>query len=229
MNNPKTRYSNIVQQELGSEVLIYDLIGNKAFCLNRTSALVYQLADGTKTVAEIGDLMSVRMKTKVPEDLVWFALNELGTNNLLENEAEVSNHFAGLSRREIVKRVGLASMVLLPVISSLVAPPASQAASGGFAPGSRTVGQTCTTSPECASGAPLCTPTNDQFSTKRCCVGGGLRSNSGDIVGGIAAPGGTCATVSCSSFGTDSCCSGSALLSSCTVFPGLALYGCTCT
>ena len=99
MNAPKTRQSNMVQQELESEVLIYDLISHKAFCLNKTSALVYQLADGTKTVAEISRLMSIKLKSKVPEDLVWLALNELKNNNLLEYEAEVSNHFAGLSRR----------------------------------------------------------------------------------------------------------------------------------
>jgi hypothetical protein len=36
---PISRQQNIVVQDLGSEVLIYDLTINKAFCLNETSAL----------------------------------------------------------------------------------------------------------------------------------------------------------------------------------------------
>ncbi len=127
-------------QDLENEVLIYDLTINKAYCLNQTAGLVYQLCDGKRTVAEISDLMSKELKTKVSEDLVWFAIDGLKKDNLLENADELSNHFDGLTRREVVKRVGLASMIALPVISAFVAPTAANAASGcvnpgGFAPG----------------------------------------------------------------------------------------------
>lgn len=121
-------------QEFENEVLIYDLNINKAFCLNQTSALVYQLADGTKTVSEISELMSKRLKTLVSEDLVWLALDGLKKDNLLENADEVFKHFTGLTRREVVKRVGLASMVMLPLITSVVAPKAAMAQSSGGLP-----------------------------------------------------------------------------------------------
>ena len=134
-NYPQSRKANIVVQELENEVLIYDLTINKAFCLNQTSALVYELADGTKTVSEISNLMSKKLKTLVSEDLVWLALDGLKKDNLLENADKVPNHFAGLSRREIIKRVGLASMAMLPIISSVVAPNAAMAQSGCAANG----------------------------------------------------------------------------------------------
>lgn len=143
-NKPLCRKANIVIQEFENEILIYDLNINTAFCLNQTSALVYQLCDGTKTVAEISDLMSKMLKTLVSEDIVWLAINELKKNNLLENETDLTNHFAGLTRREAVKRVGLTTMVALPIISSIIAPSAIMAQTGGLAPGSA-----CTTSPEC--------------------------------------------------------------------------------
>jgi len=50
---PESRQSGLVIQELGGEILIYDLREDKAFCLNATSALVWQACDGNKTVGEI--------------------------------------------------------------------------------------------------------------------------------------------------------------------------------
>jgi len=131
MNKPVSRQSNIVVQDLENEVLIYDLTINKAFCLNQTSGLVFALCDGTRTVTQISNLMSVNLKTLVSEDFVYLALAELKKNNLLENSDEFPDHFAGLSRREVVKKVGLASMVALPVIASVVAPNAAMSQSGG--------------------------------------------------------------------------------------------------
>jgi hypothetical protein len=128
-NRPISRKSNIVVQDLENEVLIYDLAINKAFCLNQTSGLVYALCDGTRTVFDISDEMSKQLKSLVSEDFVYLALDELRKNNLLENNDELTNHFAGMSRREVVKKVGLASMVALPIIASVVAPSALMAQS----------------------------------------------------------------------------------------------------
>jgi hypothetical protein len=96
-NKPISRKANIVVQDLETEVLIYDLTINKAFCLNQTAGLVYQLCDGRRTVAEISDLMSKELKTLVSEDFVWLALDGLKKDNLLENADELANHFAGLT------------------------------------------------------------------------------------------------------------------------------------
>lgn len=134
-NYPNSRKTNIVVQDLENEVLIYDLSINKAYCLNQTSALVYQLCDGTKTVSEISDLMRKKLKTLVSEDLVWFAINELKNENLLEEGDKLANNFTGLSRRDVIRKIGLGSMVALPLISSIVAPKAIHAASGCFTTG----------------------------------------------------------------------------------------------
>jgi hypothetical protein len=121
-NYPQSRKANIVVQDLDSEVLIYDLKINKAYCLNQTSALVFQLCNGKNSLPEICEQMSFRLKTFVSEDIVQLALEELKKENLLENADELPNHFAGLARRDIIKKIGLASMVALPIVSSIVAP-----------------------------------------------------------------------------------------------------------
>jgi hypothetical protein len=152
---PKARKENLVVQELGGEVLIYDLDTNKAFCLNEASALVWQACDGNKDVSEIRSLLGKQLNSTVNDDFVWLALDQLKKENLIENKDEVAVDFNGMSRRDVIKKVGLASVIALPVVASLVAPKAAMAAS--------TCGQPCSggtngcgagnTCPDCAGTA----------------------------------------------------------------------------
>lgn len=130
LHKPRSRENELVVQELKGEILIYDLQINKAFCLNETSALIWQFCDGNKTVSEISRELSRKLKQPTTEDLIWLALDQLKEDNLLSDRNEIEINFNGLSRREVIRKVGLASMIALPVISSLIAPIASQAASG---------------------------------------------------------------------------------------------------
>jgi hypothetical protein len=148
-NYPKTRQSNLVVQESEKEILIYDLKINKAFCLNETCGLVWQLCDGRNTVAEIAKLMSVKLKLSVPDEFVWLALDSLKKDDLLEKSDEFEINFKGLNRRQIIKKVGLASMIALPLISSVIAPSAVMAQSVG---GGLPLFSACTSDPQCASG-----------------------------------------------------------------------------
>jgi hypothetical protein len=129
MNNdftPKSRQENLVVQELEGEVLIYDLEKNKAFCLNETSALVWQSCDGSRTIAEISDVVGKQLKSQVNEDIVWLAIDQLSKESLVEKQPESGSKFSGLSRREVIKKVGLGTMVALPMIAAMTAPVAAQ-------------------------------------------------------------------------------------------------------
>lgn len=136
---PKSKTDNLVTMNLENESLIYDLKNNRAYCLNKTSAMVWESCDGKTSTSEISNLLSYKLKTLVSEEFIWLALDELKKNNLLENGEILNNYFPNLSRREIVKKIGLASMVALPIISSIVAPSAVMAVScgGQRAPGSQ--------------------------------------------------------------------------------------------
>lgn len=129
MNNPKTRNENIVVQELENEILIYDLEINKAFCLNETSAMVWQICDGKRNVAEISQILNRKLNQPITEDVIWLALDGFKKDNLLEESEQFEIDFNGLNRRQVIKKVGLASMVVLPIVASVIAPQATQAAS----------------------------------------------------------------------------------------------------
>jgi hypothetical protein len=148
---PFARKSEIVVQESNGETLVYDLRIDKAICLNETSTLIWESCDGTKTPAQIAENLEKKFGNKVEEDLVWFALNQLKEENLLDNK-EIPNRFNGISRREVIKRVGFASMIALPVIASITAPPVYAQASCPSPAGSKQAGDACTANCECGQG-----------------------------------------------------------------------------
>ncbi|MBK9156264.1 MAG: PqqD family protein [Chloracidobacterium sp.] len=123
--NPVARKKGLVIQEVPEEVLVYDLETNKAHCLNKTAAMVWQSCDGQRSVSEIADHVGSLAGQKVSDELVWLAIDQLNTNDLLEKGIDVD--LKGISRRDVIKRIGITSMVALPVIASLVAPPTAMA------------------------------------------------------------------------------------------------------
>lgn len=143
---PQARKEELVIQEVGGETLVYDLKTNKAICLNQTSALVWQNCDGKKDVLEISKDMETQLGSKVSEDFVWFAVNQLEKENLLVEKEDKFYKFDGLSRREVIKKIGLASVIALPLISTIVTPTAANAASMVASGGA------CSLSSQCASG-----------------------------------------------------------------------------
>ncbi|PYS90053.1 MAG: hypothetical protein DMF62_05880 [Acidobacteria bacterium] len=143
MNNPQfptARNSGLVVQEVPNEILVFDLENNKAHCLNDTAAMVWKSCDGKTSVPEIAKYLEIQTGKGVNDDLVWLAIDQLSENHLLEKTA--SSPFKGQSRRDVIKKIGLASVIAIPVVASLVAPQSVLA----------NVSCVCTSSTDC--GAP---------------------------------------------------------------------------
>jgi hypothetical protein len=121
---PKFRSKEILTQDAGKELLIYDLKINKAYCLNETLFVIYQACDGVTTFSEL------KAKQTLTNEAILFGLDELKRADLLENSANLPVYLTGMSRREAIKRVGLASALAIPLITALSAPLAAQTASG---------------------------------------------------------------------------------------------------
>ncbi|MFN0138550.1 MAG: PqqD family protein [Pyrinomonadaceae bacterium] len=117
---PLARQTDLVVQETPDEVLVYDIHSSKAHCLNRSAAFVWRACNGENSIADIARQFELNGTGSVSEDFVWLAIDQLQENALLENE--MAPRFEGQSRRQVIKKIGLASMVAVPVIASLVAP-----------------------------------------------------------------------------------------------------------
>jgi hypothetical protein len=118
--NPKARDENLVVQELPEEVLVYDLKTDEAHCLNKTAAFVWKHCDGKTPVTDIAKLLESSFGNPVEDDFVRLAINLLDEKNLLNEKT--SSRFNLPNRRELIKKIGLASVVALPIVASLTAP-----------------------------------------------------------------------------------------------------------
>jgi coenzyme PQQ synthesis protein D (PqqD) len=132
-HRPKARSTQLFVQELPDEVLLYDVERNEVHCLNGTAARVWALCDGERTVSEIAHLLGSDLEPDAAETLVWCALDQFTEKHLLEaitDSAPALYKPADMTRRQMVLRLGLA-VALLPVVDSIMSPPAAMAASGG--------------------------------------------------------------------------------------------------
>ncbi len=125
---PRMREQRLVVDELPEEVLVYDLDRHKAHCLNRTAAMVWRHCDGKTSPREIARHLQREFDQPCNEDLVWLALRQLDKNNLLEEAVTLPRQFAGISRRQMIHALGIAAAVAVPLVTSIVAPTAAEAA-----------------------------------------------------------------------------------------------------
>jgi hypothetical protein len=125
---PTARKNDLVIQHFDDGVLVYDLNTNRAACLNETAAFVWQSCDGSNAIADIAQALGRKTNSAVNDDVVWLAIDELAKHKLLEDEVAAEYSFTGVSRRDVIKKIGLGTMIALPIIATLVAPQAALAA-----------------------------------------------------------------------------------------------------
>jgi hypothetical protein len=144
---PHARSEGLVITDLDDEILIYDKNRDKAHCLNVTAALVWKLSNGKRSASDIAQAMAKKIDSPVDEQVVWFALRQLEKDHLLQNEITMPRALAGITRREFVKKMGMAAVaVTAPIVISMTAPQSALAATclSNESP--------CTSSTQCCSG-----------------------------------------------------------------------------
>jgi hypothetical protein len=122
---PRARTSDLVVKGVREEFLVYDLARHRAHSLNRVAAAVWRACDGTRGVAALGVAAARESGQPVPIEAVRYALQSLGRAQLLEGPVEEG----GLTRRQVMARLGTAAAAALPLVTTIVAPTAAQAQS----------------------------------------------------------------------------------------------------
>lgn len=128
---PRARSEGLLVQELADELLVYDRIRHKAHCLNQTAALVWKCCDGKTSVKQMVRLLGEETDSPGDEAVVWMAFDQLAKAHLLQGQTRKWPGPSGISRREVMRRIGTAAAVALPVVSSITAPGAVQAGTCG--------------------------------------------------------------------------------------------------
>ena len=146
---PVARRNGIVVRKIKDEVLIYDTDQDQAHCLSPAAAFVWEHCDGKLSVGEMAEIIQQNnpgLNVREAEGIVWLALDQLEKSKLLELPDPSSELSVGVTRRQIIKSSGIAALVALPIVSTIIAPTAAQAST------CQASGQSCTTSAECCSG-----------------------------------------------------------------------------
>jgi hypothetical protein len=179
LETPRARTSGLVVKVLADEVLVYDLVRHRAHSLNPGAAAVWRRLDGRISIGALARHLREDLGGPADESAVWLALKELDRAHLLETPLRVPAT-QGLSRRQWLRRVGVAagaSAVLVPTVSTIVAPHAYAQASGCVNP-------SCETPSPCG-GSDICgcVPTTEGSACVQEC-GGSLCTSTADCPSG---------------------------------------------
>ncbi|MCW5960427.1 MAG: PqqD family protein [Pyrinomonadaceae bacterium] len=117
---PLAKKQDLVVQELDGEFLVYDLKTNHAHCLNESASLIWRFCDGTRSISDLREAFVLETGTAVSEEFVSLALDQLSEFELFEES--LPEQFSGMSRRSLIRKVGLMSAAALPIVSMLSFP-----------------------------------------------------------------------------------------------------------
>lgn len=152
---PLARRTHMTVQELDGEVIIYDGTTAQANVLNHTAAVIWKLCDGKTSTREIAQRASQELNAPVNEALVWYTLDQLSKKNLLETRVTTPLNVKSMTRRDFLRAGVVGAAVVLPVVVTMTAPKATQAASCVGLGGNCSV-DPCCTGFVCVSG--ICVP-----------------------------------------------------------------------
>ncbi|CUR33754.1 hypothetical protein PL9214520293 [Planktothrix tepida PCC 9214] len=168
---PVARTENLLLQDIGNELIIYDQDNNSSHCLTPLAVRVWELSNGQNTVNDIARKLEKEFNLPGNSDvdmrgLVWLTLEELERYSLIKEylRQPATNVIAGMSRRKAIKTAtlvgGFALGSMFPMVRSIIAPEPAFAVSKCLADS----GKICTQDSDCASNE-ICKQTD---SGKRC-------------------------------------------------------------
>jgi hypothetical protein len=145
---PKARSKDVLTEEVGGELLVFDTQSNRAHCLNGSAAAIWQHCDGKRSLAQLAQHLFPDLESVEGEQLVRVGVERLRRRRLLEGDA--TERRVDLSKRHMIKKMAIvaaAAGIAAPIISSVVAPTSSYAFS------CLPRGMPCSSGVNCCSGS----------------------------------------------------------------------------
>ena len=123
----------LIARTIGDELLLFDEETSTAHCLNGIAGEMWMACERESSASEVTELLHPRWPD-IEEEVVAASLSKLAAAGLLEGTTVQENISTG--RRQLIRKLGFAAAVALPiVVTSVLIPPAAAAASpcGGLA------------------------------------------------------------------------------------------------
>ena len=142
---PRARTNRLVTRDLGDELLVYDLERHKAYCLNQVAMQVFRHCDGGTTIPDMARGVGNALGLLVDEQTVRLGLVRLQKAHLLDSALPQTLH---TSRREMLRTLGRAAAVVVPLVTAITVPTSAQAQATGCLAN----GVPCISNSQCCSG-----------------------------------------------------------------------------
>lgn len=151
---PRAREQGLVTARSGDELLVYDLERHIAHRLNHTAALLWTHCDGERSVADLRVLLERDVGAPLSTDVVWYGIRRLDRKRLLGAGTKLPDDAVICSRRELLRRLTRAGVVMgIPVVASLAIPTALLALTSCLPSGAD-----CTSDPRPCCAPAVCSP-----------------------------------------------------------------------
>lgn len=126
-------------KELQDEIILYDGSTYRAYCLNNSAAAIWKLCDGNHKVSDISKAVAPGSEPDpvAAENLVWLALKQFSRSGLLVNSLPSDSKRPVLSRRELVLRLGVGTVLAVPAARSVLVAAPQQSVSPAKQPSNR--------------------------------------------------------------------------------------------
>ncbi len=150
-----TQISDLLIQEIDSEIIAYSHSDARVVYLNPIAGLVFRHCQGQSTKEDVCHLIAANFEASDPQELLEQSLDLLSEHKLIKDGSTSLG-----SRRDFLKRLGTAA-ALAPVITSITVPAPASAAS------CKPLGTT-----PCAAAAECCGSVADRRCFNNSCTGG---------------------------------------------------------
>jgi hypothetical protein len=124
---PLARTENLVMREVGETLLVFDVSTSECASLEGDATTIWNLCDGTRSVEQL--VQDAALDGPHARAAVDITLEQLRAVGLLVEGSIGGDGLRGLSRRAMMKRLGVAGAAI-PVVTSLLVPSAAAAQSG---------------------------------------------------------------------------------------------------
>jgi hypothetical protein len=117
----------LIARTIGDELLLFNEETSTAHCLNGIAGEMWMACERESSVREVTEVLRPRWPD-IEGEMVWGSLSKLAAAGLLQETTVLENISTG--RRELIRKLGIAAAVALPIIvTSVLVPPAYAAAS----------------------------------------------------------------------------------------------------
>src|SRR5262245_1283049 len=110
---------NLIVRRLKDELILYDRKTNRAYCLNRVAGEVWGLCDGKTTLSEIVEHFQKIGEPEIDRNVIYLSLRKLERAGLLKNDWPDVERITLSSRRALIKKLGIAATLSLPIVTSI--------------------------------------------------------------------------------------------------------------